>query len=65
MDTLQPYEMSPTVAVQIIESDIEECAVDEVIEAWQYLLDSGVLFSLQGSYQRMAQQLIEDGVIMP
>lgn len=57
--------MSPAVAVQIIESDIEECDVDEVIQAWQYLLDSGVLFSLQGSYQRMAQQLIEDGVIMP
>jgi len=55
--------MSPAVAVQIIEAEIEECDVDEVIQAWQYLLDSGVLFSLQGSYQRMAQQLIEDGVI--
>ena len=57
--------MSPALAVQIIESDIEECDVDKVIEAWQYLLDSGVLFSLQGSYQSMAQQLIEDGVILP
>ena len=55
--------MSPVEAIQIIESDIEECTVDQVIEAWQYLLDSGVLFSLQGSYQRAAHKRIEDGVI--
>ena len=55
--------MSPVEAIQIIESDIEDCTVDQVIEAWQYLLDSGVLFSLQGSYQRAAHKLIEDGII--
>jgi hypothetical protein len=55
--------MSPVEAIQIIESDIEECTVDQVIEAWQHLLDTGVLFSLQGCYQRAAHKLIEDGVI--
>lgn len=55
--------MSPVEAIQIIESDIEDCTVDQVIEAWQYLLDSGVLPHLQGSYQRAAHKLIEDGVI--
>lgn len=60
--------MSPVEAIEIIEADTngvsdEECTVDQVIEAWQYLLDSGVLFSLQGSYQRAAHKLIEDGII--
>ena len=32
---------------------------EEVYSLFQFLLDSGMIHSLQGSYQRMAQQLID------
>lgn len=36
---------------------------DEVIEFFQRLLDTGLIYHLQGSYQRMAAKLILDGII--
>jgi len=47
--------------------DYESGNMDEeqVAEFFQELLDSGVISSLQGSYQRMAQQLIDAGLIAP
>jgi len=36
---------------------------DEVIEAWQYLHDTGLAYRLQGWFGRTAQQLIAQGVI--
>lgn len=36
---------------------------DQVIEAWQYLHDTRLAYKLQGSFGRMAQSLIESGVI--
>lgn len=43
----------------------EEGALDEseVIELFQHLLDSGLIYSLQGTYQRQAQELLENGYI--
>jgi len=38
---------------------------DETIEAWQYLIDTGIVWTLQGYYGRQAAQLIEDGVCTP
>lgn len=35
---------------------------DENIEAWQTLIDTGVVWRLQGSFGRMAEHLIEEGV---
>lgn len=32
------------------------------IQAWQYLIDTGVAWTLQGSYGRTAQALIERGI---
>jgi hypothetical protein len=34
---------------------------EEVIEAMQMLLDTGLICHLQGSYQRLAVQMIEAG----
>lgn len=55
-------EMTPINAVLIAEGDIE-ADQDTQIEAWQYLVDTGLAWSLQGSFGRMAQQLIDQEVI--
>jgi hypothetical protein len=38
---------------------------EEVIEFFQKLVDSGLAWSLQGSYGRMAANMIEQGYITP
>ena len=47
--------------------DIPEC-VDEIhahIQAWQYLIDTDVAWSLQGFYGRTAYDLIMQGTCTP
>ena len=41
----------------------EEGSQDEVIQAWQYLHDSGLAYQLQGFFGRTATALIEEGLI--
>ena len=36
---------------------------EEVFALFQFLLDSGMIYSLQGSYQRMAEDLILAGKV--
>ena len=36
---------------------------EEIIEAWQYLHDTGLAYRLQGWFGRMAQDLLANGVI--
>ena len=36
---------------------------EEIIEAWQYLHDSGHAYKLQGWFGRQAKMLIEEGII--
>jgi len=55
-------EMTPINAVLIAEGDIDTDQ-DTQIEAWQYLVDTGLAWSLQGSFGRMAQELIDQDVI--
>ena len=40
-----------------------EMSEDEVIELFQALVNSGMAWSLQGHYGRMATHLIEAGVV--
>lgn len=43
----------------------EEHTEEEHREAWQSLVDSGVVWQLQGWYGRTAQGLIEKGILRP
>ena len=55
-------EMTPINAVLIAEGEIDTDQETQ-IEAWQYLVDTGLAWSLQGSFGRMAQQLNDQDVI--
>jgi hypothetical protein len=45
--------------------DGEEHDQETIISAWQYLLDTGLCWKLQGWYGRTANELIEAGFITP
>tara|TARA_B100000424_G_C22652358_1_gene359632 strand:+ start:396 stop:593 length:198 start_codon:yes stop_codon:yes gene_type:complete len=48
---------------KIIAFEQGELKNEEVYSLFQFLLDSGMIHSLQGSYQRMAEELLLAGVI--
>ena len=50
-------------AVGLAEGFIEAESQEQVIEAWQYLHDSGHAYKLQGWFGRTAQALLEEGII--
>jgi len=51
------------IAGQIIAYENGELPNEDVYALFQFLLDSGMIHSLQGSYQRMAEDLLLAGVI--
>ena len=50
-------------ATGIAEGFIEADSEEQVIEAWQQLVDTGLAWQLQGWFGRTAQQLIDSGYI--
>ena len=48
---------------QIMAFEQGELPNEEVYALFQFLIDSGMIYSLQGSYQRMAQELLLAGKI--
>ena len=54
--------MDTLTATMIIEGVEPETYEGQVIDAWQHLLDSAVVWQLQGSYGRAAQRLIDEGI---
>ncbi len=50
-------------AVGIAEGFEEAESEDQFIEAWQHLVDTGLAWTLQGSFGRTAQALINQGII--
>ena len=60
------FELDTFKATMIAEGDFTiagvDCPTEElIIEAFQYLINTGVIWSLQGSLGRTANRLIEDG----
>ena len=49
-------------AVGIVEGWIETDNMSKSIEAWQYLIDTGLVWELPGWFGRRATALIESGV---
>ena len=54
--------MDAFTAVAIAEG-IQDADDDETIDAYQYLVDTGLVWQLQGSFGRVAQHLIDAGLI--
>lgn len=54
--------MDDLTAVQIAEGQIEVDTQDEVIEAWQHLIDTGLCWQLQGWFGRTAFELLAKGI---
>ena len=50
-------------AVGIAEGFLEAESEEQVLEAWQFLVNSGIVWQLQGWFGRTATQLIERGLI--
>jgi len=54
--------MDSLTATLIIEGVEPETYEGQVVDAWQHLIDSAIVWQLQGSYGRTAQALIENGI---
>jgi hypothetical protein len=52
-------------ATGIAEGFIEAENGDQIIEAWQTLIDTGRAWQLQGWFGRQATALIEEGICLP
>jgi len=52
-------------ACGIAEGFIEAGSEEEVLEAWQWLIDTGLCWSLQGWFGRTATDLINNGLCVP
>ena len=56
-------EMDNFTAIGVAEGFMEAESEEQMIEAWQHLVDTVLAWQLQGSFGRQAEALIEQGVI--
>ena len=53
------------ITTQMIQYEDGDLDHEQIVELFQYLVSSGLIDCLQGSYHRMALTLIESGEIAP
>ena len=56
--------MDASTATMIAEG-VDEASEAKQIEAWQYLIDTGLAWKLQGWFGRTARDFIERGICRP
>ena len=57
--------MDSYTATGLAEGFVETDDENKIIEAWQYLVDTGLAWRLQGWFGRRATELIKAGIIDP
>jgi hypothetical protein len=57
------FKLDNYTAVGIAEGFIKAETDEQIIQAWQYLVDTGLAWNLQGWFGRTARRLIDDGFI--
>ena len=57
--------MDDYLAIGIAEGFEQAESEEQVLEAWQHLVDTGLAYTLQGWFGRTAQTLIDQGLIKP
>jgi hypothetical protein len=60
---MEGNKMTAHQAIGLAEGFIEAESEEQVIEAWQYLLDVGLVWQLQGFFGRTAVAMIKDGIL--
>ena len=64
-DITEVPKMSVFTATMIAEGVDDADSEEQLLEAWQTLVDTGTCWQLQGWFGRTAQQLIDEGLITP
>jgi len=59
---MKTTELDTATAIMIAESVIEPAYPEQFIEAWQHLIDNGMVWKLQGFFGRTAKTLISEGL---